>query len=110
MENKKEVKNIIEMSTGNLDCLMLFNGAWGRSIMTKDADYIISEDLGSDDWTDIKPCPQSEKDAHEAEQESQEALAYLSSTDWYVMRSADSGEPMPEEIKQARADARLRVI
>lgn len=31
---------------------------------------------------------------------------FLSSTDWYAIRFADTGEPMPADIKQQRQDAR----
>ena len=37
------------------------------------------------------------------------AQAYLASTDWMVLRQADSGEVMPNNIKDARAAARLEV-
>jgi hypothetical protein len=37
------------------------------------------------------------------------ALAYLASTDWMVLRQADSGEAMPNSIKDARAAARLEI-
>ena len=36
-------------------------------------------------------------------------LAYLASTDWMVLRQADSGEAMPNNIKDARAAARLEI-
>jgi hypothetical protein len=36
-------------------------------------------------------------------------LAYLASTDWMVLRQADSGEVMPNNIKDARAAARLEI-
>jgi hypothetical protein len=39
-----------------------------------------------------------------------EALAYLASTDWMVIRAMDSGEPCPEDVKQARAEARSRIV
>lgn len=39
----------------------------------------------------------------------QEALAYLSKTDWYIVRQMDSGEPVPPEVKQKRAEARERI-
>lgn len=45
-----------------------------------------------------------------AEKESQDALAYLSSTDWYVIREADNGTPVPADIRAAREDARSKVI
>jgi len=37
------------------------------------------------------------------------AQAYLASTDWMVLRQADSGEAMPNNIKDARAAARLEI-
>lgn len=38
------------------------------------------------------------------------ARAYLSSTDWYVIRSQETGEKIPQEIAEARAKARSEVI
>ena len=43
------------------------------------------------------------------EQELSSLQGYLSSTDWYAIRQADSGEPMPEDVKQKRAEARVRI-
>jgi len=44
------------------------------------------------------------------EETSEEKIAgakiYLSSTDWYVIREADSGKAMPSDIKTKRAKAR----
>ena len=37
------------------------------------------------------------------------ALSYLASTDWMVLRQADSGEVIPNNIKDARAAARLEI-
>ena len=39
-----------------------------------------------------------------------EALAYLASTDWLIIREVDAGVPCPAEIKAERAAARARVI
>ena len=38
-----------------------------------------------------------------------EALAYLASTDWMVVREVETQVPCPLEVKQLRAEARLRV-
>jgi hypothetical protein len=38
-----------------------------------------------------------------------EALAYLASTDWYVIREQETGVVTPEDIKTARAEARERI-
>jgi hypothetical protein len=48
--------------------------------------------------------------SYQAQKESEEAKAYLLSTDWYIIREMDSGVPCPSEIKQLRAQARLKVI
>ena len=45
-----------------------------------------------------------------AEHESDEALKYLKSTDWYIIREADNGTPVPADIRAAREDARSKVI
>ena len=66
-----------------------------------------------DSGADIKWITSEEKSAHELQQVkdavNQEAKAYLASTDWYVMRKFDSGEPMPEDVRDARAEARAKV-
>ena len=40
----------------------------------------------------------------------QEALAYLSSTDWLLWRELDGGTAMPTNIKQLRVEARAKVV
>lgn len=37
------------------------------------------------------------------------ARQYLAATDWYVIRELDGGKCCPEEIKQARLDARSSI-
>jgi hypothetical protein len=39
-----------------------------------------------------------------------EALAYLASTDWLIIREVDAGVPCPVEIKTLRAEARAKVV
>lgn len=39
-----------------------------------------------------------------------ESLAYLASTDWYIIREMDSGVQCPADIKQARNEARARIV
>lgn len=39
-----------------------------------------------------------------------EALAYLASTDWLIIREVDAGVPCPAEIKTLRAEARAKVV
>lgn len=37
------------------------------------------------------------------------ARAYLAETDWYVARSVETGKPMPDDVRAARAAARKTV-
>jgi hypothetical protein len=39
-----------------------------------------------------------------------EALEYLASTDWMVVRAVEGGKPMSEDVKRARAEARARIV
>lgn len=39
-----------------------------------------------------------------------EARAYLLQTDWYVIRLQETGEVIPDNILQSRAEARNRVV
>jgi hypothetical protein len=39
----------------------------------------------------------------------QEALDYLASTDWYVVRYAETGVEVPEEVMKKRQEAREQV-
>ena len=50
---------------------------------------------------------QEELDAIALEQTKAEAQTYLNSTDWYIIRFADSGIEVPQEVKDKRAEARL---
>lgn len=47
--------------------------------------------------------------AKEAIEANRAAKAYLASTDWYIIREMDTGEPCPQEIKTARAAARAQI-
>lgn len=49
---------------------------------------------------------QAEQDQSELQTKLAEAQAYLTSTDWYFARLADTGEEVPEEVKVKRAEAR----
>lgn len=44
------------------------------------------------------------------EQINQEARAYLDSTDWYVVRFAETGTPIPQDILAARQAARSSIV
>lgn len=43
----------------------------------------------------------------EAVQAEIEAKSYLAQTDWYVIRQNETGEPIPENVLEKRAAARL---
>lgn len=102
-------KNAQENPSGSIDCLILLNDEWVSTTQDPALKYKLSEELGAGDWADIKPCPQAKKDAHEQELIDRNSKAYLSSTDWYVMRAMDSGEPIPDDVKKKRAEARAAI-
>lgn len=68
-------KNAQENVSGSIDCLILLAGEWVPNTQDPALEYELSEELGSDDWADIKPCPQAEKDVDEAEQAINQAIA-----------------------------------
>ena len=55
---------------------------------------------------DAPPAPTPEQ---LNEREIAEKLAYLASTDWYVVRYAETGVAIPAEVSAARAAARTRI-
>lgn len=46
----------------------------------------------------------------EQEKINQEALELLASTDWLIIRELDAGIACPADIKQARAEARAKIV
>lgn len=46
----------------------------------------------------------------EQERVNREALEYLASTDWMIIRELDAGIPCPADVKQARAEARSKIV
>lgn len=46
----------------------------------------------------------------EQEKLNKDSLKYLAETDWLIIRESETGVACPENIKQARASARLAII
>jgi hypothetical protein len=46
----------------------------------------------------------------EQEKQNAEALAYLESTDWLIIREIDAGVPCPVDVKAKRAEARSKIV
>lgn len=53
------------------------------------------------------PCPVPESE--QLEKDLARLQSYLSETDWYVIRQADSGKPMPVDITKAREQVRNKI-
>jgi hypothetical protein len=49
-------------------------------------------------------------DQVEQEKQNAEALAYLASTDWLIIREMDAGVPCPVDVKAKRAEARSKIV
>tara|TARA_R110000765_G_scaffold85844_1_gene165398 strand:+ start:225 stop:455 length:231 start_codon:yes stop_codon:yes gene_type:complete len=62
------------------------------------------------EYEDAPPSPQPVLTPEQVQDKTnQEALAYLASTDWWVVRYAETGTPVDSEVATKRADARLAV-
>ena len=48
----------------------------------------------------------AEREAAERARAADEARRYLVETDWMVIRAAETGRPMPDDVATARAEAR----
>lgn len=55
---------------------------------------------------EIAPYVEPEPATPTPEQLAAEARAYLASTDWYVVRRSETGEPIPQDVMDKRAAAR----
>ena len=91
-----------------------FNGQFPEGVLyTLDPAMGHIEKAEAGEWGDIEELDQAIKDAYEAKQEqdliNQEAIAYLTKTDWYILRAMDSGESVPDDIKLTRSAARERI-
>lgn len=51
----------------------------------------------------------AEEAAKEAARVNEEARAYLAATDWYIVREAETGRHVPQEVLDKRAAARATV-
>ncbi len=62
-------------------------------------------------FSNVKTAEMKAEEATQVEQDAidTEAKAYLASTDWYLVREMETGVPTPQEVKDARQDARLKV-
>ena len=60
--------------------------------------------------SEVELRSQEEADAAEVRKQNRLARNYLAETDWYVIRLQETGEPIPQEILDARAQARASVI
>ncbi|MCJ8139347.1 hypothetical protein [Falsirhodobacter halotolerans] len=61
-------------------------------------------DVTQEQWTD--PRTASEITAESNAQSRAKATAYLADTDWMVIRAAEGGKPVPDDIIARRASAR----
>ncbi len=68
--------------------------------------YIVADDRGFPRLVDEEPISPEEAQRRS----NRKNRDYLSSTDWYVVRQAETGTPIPQEILDARAAARLAIV
>ena len=64
---------------------------------------------GDSDGNPILVNPPEPTDYEKAQQKISELEQFLTETDWYAIRYADTGEEIPAEIKKNRQDAREEI-
>jgi len=87
-------KNAKENPNGSIDCLVLVGNEWVPHTQDPAFEYKPIEDLGADDWPEVKPCDKAEKDAHKAAQARASVVAQLSTLDLplYTIERALAGD------------------
>lgn len=83
----------------------------GRAIVEDDkaqemVDIYLDNYKGDEYTTEIVDITQE----YNQQKTNEESLKYLTDTDWYIIREYDTGIICPIEIKQLRAEARLKII
>ena len=64
---------------------------------------------GDKDGKPILVDPPEPTEKEKKEQRINELESYLRKTDWYAIRQADAGTPIPEEVKTKRQQARTEI-
>ncbi len=80
-----------------------------------DGDCISVSEVDGKPVATLDQVKKTQKEALEASIKDQvktngEAEEFLASTDWLVIREIETGIPCPAEVKQARAEARSRIV
>jgi hypothetical protein len=103
------------------------NTAWITSCKSQESGWIVNGNMGvpndpaNQDCADViawiaegnTPEPEftdAESAANAQSLANFESLTYLASTDWYVIRSVETGVPLPTDVLELRAAARLVVV
>ena len=104
-EIKNEDRNFIENKQGGIDCERFIPSINDYAPYTMTAEEVQEVDPAL-----VTPLSQEEKDAYVQSVDSEAALRYLASTDWYVVRMQETGKAVPTEVATAREEARAKVI
>lgn len=91
-------KNVTDDDSLNVDLFVNGQGGWRFS------------QVQAPTWVELFSLIVPTKTKAEQEKINAEARAYLASTDWMVTRMAETGVPVPQDIAQARAEARARIV
>lgn len=75
----------------------------------EELDAYIAEVTESKHWGEFTHTSQDLTAQLLLEKEKAEAAAYLKSTDWYVVRNAETGVAVPNDVTTKRAEARLKL-
>ena len=103
-----EIRNAIYNAFGTIDC-EINHPKLGWIPFTASPDD--SEEIGREVHAQIiaGAVAQYVATSTSSEQKASESRSYLASTDWYVVRRSETGEPIPQDVMDKRAAARAAV-
>ena len=90
-----------------LDCVEIENSYYEELISGQSAGMVIEADSTGFPRL-VEKAPLTPEEAQR--RANAKHRAYLNSTDWYVVRQADTGTPIPQDVLDARAAARASIV
>jgi hypothetical protein len=103
-----------ELMDGRIEETIVDGDTVTKNYYTKnsDGDYCRNDEIL--DISDVAWLTDEDRAAHTAQKEQErinsDSLAYLASTDWYIIRLQETAKPIPQEILDNRQAARDAIV
>lgn len=104
---KIENNRVIKIYSGDLESIKKFDG--GSEFVEIDKPFVVGDPIDKDFSKPIESNDVKVEELSDKEIAIKNHLNYLFHTDWYVIRFAETGKEIPEEILKLRALAREEI-